>query len=764
MPATCFRTLHCKATKDWRFFADKNSRFPTIFISEQKRYTSFNSSSSVLSTPSTVTPLVTREKCDEDSTDYGAGLPAQRPTKSSYSLVYAVEPPHKKGSFRRFLFRTLNRREARSLIIGAGCGVLLSTGSMLAIPLVLARILDGAASGELLGNSPVLLLALFLFGFCGKVLREWSTGYSQASLHARLKCDLFRAIFSCQRGSSHPSFTAMLRRDAFDCESIASSLTTSAVGVFHSLFIGLGSALLLFTATSPALMAVTIGLALPLLCFAGGYGRFFRQLHANQLKSEAALRNTAGEHFRWVDEIANLRAEQQSLATYSRAVKAHQSVVSNAIVWQAVYSASTQFIVYGIAMSSMWAGALLVASERLTLGGLLAFGLYGGYGVYAVVNVTRAISELNRGYGSWIRVFDIVDRAADAEASAVNRSGVGITKKASNHVEKSVRAKMPAQYSTRVNNRLSKLDICFERISVTKGPRNILNEISFSLFPQCLPFNDTAERPRVRSQCLVTCVVAGTPTTLHTIAQLLLQRCTPDSGQVVYRDRNTGENLDASMALQQLAYTGPSPMLFSGTVAENIAFGNVSTEEYGLAIDPWRQSAIHTAGLRAGVEELIKEGILPQGYLTRVASTRPSDFDGLSSLPFPSATSLLPCQAQCVCLARALMRRPTVLLLNQVSDHILPAHSRQVVEDKVKRICQGCVEGTASGSAKSMYIVICTQQVPLIRLADHIVVLDSDNAGVVAISGTWEEVSHHEIFLKAVGWSESFSSSKILAS
>jgi ATP-binding cassette subfamily B (MDR/TAP) protein 1 len=112
----------------------------------------------------------------------------------------------------------------------------------------------------------------------------------------------------------------------------------------------------------------------------------------------------------------------------------------------------------------------------------------------------------------------------------------------------------------------------------------------------------------------------------------------------------------------QLGIVGQEPMLFSGTIADNVRCGD----------DSVTQEQIEAACKLANVHELIVTR-LPKGYKTQVG---------------PKGAQLSGGQKQRVAIARAIVREPKVLLLDEATS-ALDSRSERLVQDSLNKAMQG---------------------------------------------------------------------------
>lgn len=163
--------------------------------------------------------------------------------------------------------------------------------------------------------------------------------------------------------------------------------------------------------------------------------------------------------------------------------------------------------------------------------------------------------------------------------------------------------------------------------------------------------------------------------------------------------------MDIQALRSSMAYVSQAPFLFPVSVAENITYGLPDNS-------PHRQTpAILRAADAAGLHEWIVS--LPQGYSTVIG-------DGGQALSGG--------QAQRLSIARALVRRPKLLILDEPTS-ALDAESADAIRQTLRDITCGS-EGVA--------VVMVTHSREMMRLADWIVVLAEGGRAVEG--GVWEDL------------------------
>ena len=155
-----------------------------------------------------------------------------------------------------------------------------------------------------------------------------------------------------------------------------------------------------------------------------------------------------------------------------------------------------------------------------------------------------------------------------------------------------------------------------------------------------------------------------------TIIEMLLGFIAPDSGRITLNGADIASIVPEALA-QMTSWIGQRPLLFAGTIRENVLFARPEASETELA-SALRAAAVEgfAAGLPEGIDTRIGEG----GY-------------GLSGG-----------QAQRVAIARAFLRNAPLLLLDEPTARLDPGTEREIL-DSLRRLAIGRTVLLASHSA-----------------------------------------------------------------
>lgn len=184
-----------------------------------------------------------------------------------------------------------------------------------------------------------------------------------------------------------------------------------------------------------------------------------------------------------------------------------------------------------------------------------------------------------------------------------------------------------------------------------------------------------------------------------TLAHLLLRFYEPTAGHIEF-DGRPAESFPLSALRAQMAIVPQEVMLFGGTIHENIAYGKLDATGEEV-IDAARQ---------AHADAFIRE--FPEGYDTLVGER---------------GVKLSGGQRQRIAIARALLRDPAILILDEATSS-LDSASEALVQEALQNLMRG----------RTSFVI--AHRLSTIRHVDRILVL---HGGKLVESGTHEELMAH---------------------
>ncbi len=185
-----------------------------------------------------------------------------------------------------------------------------------------------------------------------------------------------------------------------------------------------------------------------------------------------------------------------------------------------------------------------------------------------------------------------------------------------------------------------------------------------------------------------------------TMASLILQFYHPQSGTILF-DHKPSNQYSLTDIRNQVAIVPQDVMLFGGTIHENIAYGKLSATK----------EEIIKAAQRANADQFITS--FPEGYDTVVGER---------------GVKLSGGQRQRIAIARALLKNPSILILDEATSS-LDSESERLVQDALEELM------------KNRTSIIIAHRLSTIREADKIIVLEK---GKVIESGNHEELIGNE--------------------
>jgi ATP-binding cassette, subfamily B, bacterial HlyB/CyaB len=301
-----------------------------------------------------------------------------------------------------------------------------------------------------------------------------------------------------------------------------------------------------------------------------------------------------------------------------------------------------------------WFGAQLVIEGQLSIGQLVAFNLLVGNVTRPILSVFELWNEFQGINVALERLNEVFDTKPEEDPSNPNLTH------------------LPA----------ARGHIRFESVTFrypTRGDRNALQNVTLEILPG-------------QTVALVGRSGAGK----STFASLLLRMHQPNEGRILI-DGYDLTQLSISSLRSQIGVVPQEVFLFSGTIRENIAFGDPDA----------RLEEVVGAAMLAGAHEFISE--LPLGYETIIGERGQSLSGG---------------QKQRIAIARALFTKPRILIFDEATS-ALDTESERAIQQNLDSIL------------KNRTTLIIAHRLSTVRNADLIIVMDR---GTVLETGTHDEL------------------------
>ncbi|KAI5268699.1 hypothetical protein E4T47_07653 [Aureobasidium subglaciale] len=396
------------------------------------------------------------------------------------------------------------------------------------------------------------------------------------------------------------------------------------------------------------------------------YGRTIRTLSRRIQKNLGTLTKIAEERLGNVRTSQAFAGEQQEVHRYNTQVRKIFELGKKEALISAVFFSSSGFMGNMTFLALLYFGGGMVKTGAISVGDLSSFLMYTAYAGSSLFGLSGFYSELMKGVGAASRLFELQDR----EPTISPTKGEPVQSARGDIVFKNVNFAYP-----------------------TRPAVPIFNELDFTI-----------------KQGTNVAIVAPSGAGKSTVASLIMRFYTPANGHILIGGRDV-TTMNAKQLRRKIGYVGQEPVLFSGTVAENIAYGR-----------PLATRAEIIAAARQANCQFISD--FPEGLETHVGAR---------------GTQLSGGQKQRLAIARALLKNPDILILDEATS-ALDAESETLVNQALNTLLAG-----------NNTTISIAHRLSTIKRSDMIICIID---GKVAETGTYNELSQKKegAFSKLMEW------------
>ena len=554
--------------------------------------------------------------------------------------------------------------------------LVISSSVTMLIPFSVGRILDLATKGEeedirlfgftltqfFVGLGTVLTLgAMANFG---RVILLRIVG---ERVVARLRSQLYRRTYVQDAEFFDANRVGdLISRLSSDTVIVGKSVTQNVSDGLRALFSG-GAGFAIMIWTSPKLTGLLLLMFPPVAVGAFFYGRAIRNISRSIQKNLGTLTKIAEERLGNIKTSQAFVGEVQEVNRYNKQVRRIFALGRRESLVAATFFASTGWAGNMTILSMLIVGGSFVRSGAMSLGDLTSFMMYTAFAGSSLFGLSGFYSELMKGVGAASRLFELQDR----------RPGIHQT------VGKPITS---AQGTIKFDN-VSFAYPTRPAVSIFKG-------IDFEI-----PSGSNV------------CVVGPSGGGKSTVAALLLRFYNPTAGTITINGTDIS-TMNIKSLRRRIGMVSQEPVLFSGTIAENISYGRPHAT----------RAEIITAARKANCNFISD---LPEGLETQVGA-RGSQLSGG--------------QKQRIAIARALIKDPDILILDEATS-ALDAESETLVNEALASLLRG----------RNTTISIA-HRLSTIKRSDQIIVLN--NEGKVAEIGSYAMLASdpESAFSKLMEW------------
>lgn len=380
---------------------------------------------------------------------------------------------------------------------------------------------------------------------------------------------------------------------------------------------------------------------------------FEKKLHSATQKSresDSKLMSAMKENLDGIETIQTLNNESISIDRIGGKAQRLEGDQLHANRVTALFK-GTVWLLTGIGFAlTWWRGGLMVISEEMTIGTLVVFSGFVKYAYRPFRLFTDIVKDYRRGLVSFERIHTVLDTPS------------------------SVQEKQNATPLVIRKGNIELRDICFAYRS-----QSVLKDINLTFEANSF-----------------TAVVGGSGSGKSSLLRLLVRLYDPSHGNV-FIDNQAIDEVTLTSLRSQVAVVVQSPVLFSGTVSENIRLARP---------DASLQEIKDVAGLSSA-----------KGFIEGLE-------DGFDTYIGPGGASLSGGEAQRITIARALLNRPKILLMDEPTSS-LDSDSESILLQSLLEL------------KKNMTIVVASHRLETVKHADKIVILEH---GRVVQEGTHTEL------------------------
>ncbi|EHQ90575.1 ABC transporter ATP-binding protein [Desulfosporosinus youngiae] len=537
------------------------------------------------------------------------------------------------------LYRNYFRRYKVPFLAGVLCVTLEAVCDLLGPTLMAHIVNNGIEQGSLSGvyHWGTLMLAVTLIGACFAVTRNILASHVSQRMGANLRSDLFKKIISFSEDSADKiEAGSLITRMTNDTAQIVQFVNGIMRIFLKAPLTGLGSiilaSLLNFRLSLIIYGVVAVVTLLIYISMKLSYPRFYQlQMAMDQVNLKVQ------------EYLIGVRLVK-AFGTYGKEIEKfdeeNRNLRQRGISSQMVITLITPFLtlVVGVGTTAViYLGSRLFMRDLANVGDMTAFTIYMAQILISLIMITNVFTMFVRTKASTARIREVLDSGEDFA---------------------------PSQATGKLQGRITFDQVTFAYPKGSGVPA--IRELSFTVNP---------------GESLA--IIGPTGSGKSTIAWLLLRFYDVDSGAIILDNSNLKE-LGSDVIRSNIAIVPQKPMLFSGSVAENLRWGNQHASP-----DQLKQAAE-----KAQADFIVE---MAEGY---------------DSLLGSAGVNLSGGQKQRISLARAILKKAPVLILDDATS-ALDAVTEAKVRENLKH------------QEDQQTVIIITQRCGTAMSADQILVMEN---------------------------------------
>ena len=526
------------------------------------------------------------------------------------------------------------------LVIGAALGLVppYYLGKLAEAAFTGGSAADKAAAYRALGDNAELLLLVFLASAVFVFLRHYLMTWLGERVVTDLRVELYRHLATMPQSYFHRTRTGeLLSRLADDVTRLQSTVGQDLSIFLRNALTLIGGVAVLFY-MNWKLTAAMLSVVPALMIAANYWSRIIRELSRKAQDELARASGALQEGLSAIETVQAFTREDFEVGRYRGALETTFGLFIKRALARSWFAAVISFLAFASIAGLFWYGGSMVIEGEISAADLTSFLFYTLMVAGAVGSLAELLGGIQSTLGATARIFEILDTApeiADPKDPALRPELRG--------------------------------ELRFRGVTVTYGDRDVavVRDLDLHVRP---------------GEVCALCGPSGSGKT--TVGRLVLRFWDPSAGAIEL-DGHDLRTLRLADLRGAMAVVSQDPVLFSGTIRENIRYGRLDAGD----------AEIEAAARAANADGFIRE--FPEGYDTVVGER---------------GVKLSGGQRQRVSIARAILRDPKVLILDEATS-ALDAESEHLV--------QAALEALQKGRTT----LVIAHRLSTIRDADRIVVL-----------------------------------------
>ena len=563
---------------------------------------------------------------------------------------------------------------------------LLEASFELFVPLVMAAIIDnGIANGDrgYIGRMCLVLIALGIIGLTCSITAQYFAAKAAVGFAAQMKHALFAHIQSLSFTEMDTVGTStLITRMTSDANQVQNGVNMVLRLFLRSPFIVFGAMIMAFTVDVKA--ALVFVAAIPLLSLVVfGIMIITTPMYRKVQGGLDAVLGITRENLTGVRVLRAFNKEESEIRRFEDTNNTLAQMQKAVGKLSALMNPVTYIIINGAVIALVWTGAWQVENGVITQGEVVALVNYMSQILVELIKLANLIVTITKAIACGNRIQSVFELQPSLRnpAEAIKDTAAGGGTAAQTGQKDAAAASAPSGNAGAASGRTAVPAVSFEHVCLTykNAGAESLTDIDFRAWP---------------GQTIG--VIGGTGSGKSSLVNLIPRFYDATKGRVLVDGRDVKE-YPLKELRGKIGMVLQKSVLFQGTIRENLLWGKEDASDEEL------YRALEIAQARDFVEE--KDG-------------------GLDAVVAQGGKNLSGGQRQRLTIARALVRKPSVLILDDSAsalDYATDARLRMAIRD---------MEGGPT-------VFIVSQRAASIRHADQIIVLDD---GEVAGIGTHEQL------------------------